>query len=156
MNCASIASSVTASIGLTCVDSAQRAEDVIREADIALSTAKKDETTRTLAYSPAMGGQAASLVSLEADLHVALDNNELRLVFQPIVDLRTYHMVGAEALLRWRHPVEGMLTPDRFLGDRRRGGPHGVDHTPHRAARVQACCRCGAASCPRDRSSISA
>jgi diguanylate cyclase (GGDEF)-like protein len=107
---------VTASIGLTCVDSAQRAEDVIREADIALSTAKKDETTRTLAYAPAMGGQAASLVSLEADLHVALVNNELRLVFQPIVDLRSYRMVGAEALLRWRHPVEGILTPDRFLG----------------------------------------
>jgi diguanylate cyclase (GGDEF)-like protein len=107
--------SVTASIGLTAVDSAQRAEDVIREADIALSAAKKDETTRTLAYAPAMGGHAASLVSLEADLHVALANNELRLVFQPIVDLRNYHMVGAEVLLRWRHPVEGMLTPDRFL-----------------------------------------
>jgi diguanylate cyclase (GGDEF)-like protein len=107
--------SVTASMGLTGVDSAQRAEDVIREADIALSAAKKDETTRTLAYAPAMGGHAASLVSLEADLHVALANNELRLVFQPIVDLRNYHMVGAEVLLRWRHPVEGMLTPDRFL-----------------------------------------
>jgi diguanylate cyclase (GGDEF)-like protein len=107
--------SVTASIGLTAVDSAQRAEDVIREADIALTAAKKDETTRTVAYAPAMGGHAASLVSLEADLHVALANNELRLVFQPIVDLRSYHMVGAEVLLRWRHPVEGMLTPDRFL-----------------------------------------
>jgi diguanylate cyclase (GGDEF)-like protein len=107
--------SVTASMGLTAVDSAQRAEDVIREADIALTAAKKDETIRTLAYAPAMGGQAASLVSLEADLHVALANNELRLVFQPIVDLRNYWMVGAEALLRWRHPVEGMLTPDRFL-----------------------------------------
>jgi len=107
--------SVTASIGLTAVDSAQRAEDVIREADIALSGAKKDETNRTLAYAPAMGGHAARLVSLEADLHVALANNELRLVFQPIVDLRNYHMVGAEVLLRWGHPVEGLLTPDRFL-----------------------------------------
>jgi diguanylate cyclase (GGDEF)-like protein len=107
--------SVTASIGLTNVESSQRAEDVVREADIALSAAKKDETSRTLAYAPAMGGQAASLVSLEADLHVALANNEFRLVFQPIVDLRTYYMVGAEVLLRWRHPVEGMLAPERFL-----------------------------------------
>jgi diguanylate cyclase (GGDEF)-like protein len=113
---------ITASMGLTYVDSAQRAEDVIREADIALSTAKKDETTRTLAYSPAMGGQAQSLVSLEADLHVALANNELRLVFQPIVELRTYRMVGAEALLRWRHPVEGILTPDRFLATAEEAG----------------------------------
>jgi diguanylate cyclase (GGDEF)-like protein len=108
--------SITASVGLTSADTTpQRAEDVIREADIALSAAKKDETTRIVAYVAAMGGQAASLVSLEADLHVALANNELRLLFQPIVDLRNYQMVGAEVLLRWRHPVEGMLTPDRFL-----------------------------------------
>jgi diguanylate cyclase (GGDEF)-like protein len=106
---------VTASIGLTTVDTPARAEDVIREADIALAGAKKDEAVQTMAYAPAMGGHAASLVSLEADLQVALANNELRLVFQPIVDLRSYRMVGAEALLRWRHPVEGMLTPDRFL-----------------------------------------
>jgi EAL domain-containing protein (putative c-di-GMP-specific phosphodiesterase class I) len=62
-----------------------------------------------------MAGQAADLVSLEADLHVALEKNELRLLFQPIVDLRTYRMVGAEALLRWRHPVESVLGPDKFL-----------------------------------------
>jgi diguanylate cyclase (GGDEF)-like protein len=108
--------SITASMGLTCADSTpQRAEDVIREADIALSAAKKDETTRTIAYVATMGGHAASLVSLEADLHLALANNELQLLFQPIVDLRNYRMVGAEVLLRWRHPIEGVLTPDKFL-----------------------------------------
>src|SRR5258708_27508481 len=62
-----------------------------------------------------MAGQAANLVSLEADLHVARERHELQLLFQPIVDLQTYKMVGAEALLRWRHPVEGVLAPDRFL-----------------------------------------
>ena len=62
-----------------------------------------------------MAGQAANLVSLEADLHVAMEKHELRLLFQPIVDLRTYKMVGAEALLRWRHPVESVLAPDKFL-----------------------------------------
>jgi diguanylate cyclase (GGDEF)-like protein len=108
--------SVTASMGITCADSGpQRAEDVLREADIALSVAKRHETTKTVAYVAAMGGQAATLVSLEADLHVALAKNELRLMFQPIVDLRSYRMVGAEVLLRWRHPVEGLLTPDKFL-----------------------------------------
>jgi diguanylate cyclase (GGDEF)-like protein len=108
--------SITASMGLTSADSTpQRAEDVIRQADIALSAAKKDETTRIVAYVATMAGHAASLVSLEADLHVALANNELRLLFQPIVDLRNYRMVGAEVLLRWRHPVEGILTPDKFL-----------------------------------------
>jgi EAL domain-containing protein (putative c-di-GMP-specific phosphodiesterase class I) len=62
-----------------------------------------------------MGGDAASLVSLEADLYVALERRQLKLLFQPIVDLRGRRAVGAEALLRWVHPVEGMLAPDRFL-----------------------------------------
>ncbi|HUI60846.1 MAG TPA: bifunctional diguanylate cyclase/phosphodiesterase [Steroidobacteraceae bacterium] len=107
---------VTATVGVTCIESGQqRAEDVVREADIALSVAKRQEGARTVVYAPNMAGQAATLVSLEADLHVALEKHELRLLFQPIVDLRTYRMVGAEALLRWRHPVESVLAPDRFL-----------------------------------------
>lgn len=107
---------VTATIGVTAVDSGQqRAEDVVREADIALTVAKRQETSKIVLYTPNMAGQAATLVSLEADLHVALDKHELRLLFQPIVDLKTYRMVGAEALLRWRHPVESVLAPDRFL-----------------------------------------
>ena len=107
---------VAANAGVTSVESGQqRAEDVVREADIALSVAKRHETASIVAYAPNMAGQAASLVSLEADLHVALDKHELRLLFQPIVDLRTQKMVGAEALLRWRHPVESLLAPDRFL-----------------------------------------
>ena len=107
---------VTATIGVTTVDSGQqRAEDVVREADIALTVAKRQETSKIVVYSPNMAGQAATLVSLEADLHVALEKHELRLLFQPVVDLRTYRMVGAEALLRWRHPVESVLAPDKFL-----------------------------------------
>ncbi len=107
---------VTATIGVTSVDTGQqRAEDVVREADIALTVAKRQETSKIVVYSPNMAGQAATLVSLEADLHVALEKHELRLLFQPVVDLRTYRMVGAEALLRWRHPVESVLSPDKFL-----------------------------------------
>jgi diguanylate cyclase (GGDEF)-like protein len=107
---------VTATIGVTSVDSGQqRAEDVVREADIALTVAKRQEGSKIVVYSPNMAGQAATLVSLEADLHVALEKHELRLLFQPVVDLRTYRMVGAEALLRWRHPVESVLAPDKFL-----------------------------------------
>jgi diguanylate cyclase (GGDEF)-like protein len=108
--------SIAASIGTTCADSGlERAEDLLREAHIALSVAKRLESGRIIAYAPAMGGDAASLVSLEADLHLALERNELRLLFQPIIDLRTRQTVGAEALLRWQHPVEGLLRPDAFL-----------------------------------------
>jgi diguanylate cyclase (GGDEF)-like protein len=115
--------SVAATLGVTCVESGQvRTEDVMREADIALSMAKRQETSKAVLYSPSMGGQAADLVSLEADLHLALQKQQLRLLFQPIVDLATRKMVGAEALLRWRHPVEGLLTPDRFLRNAEEAG----------------------------------
>jgi len=108
--------SISAHIGLSCADSGlKRAEDLLREADIALSAAKRSEGVRVMAYSSAMGGNAASLVSLEADLHLALERKELRLLFQPIVDLNTGRTTGAEALLRWQHPVEGLLRPDSFL-----------------------------------------
>src|SRR5256886_16294006 len=103
-------------MGFTCIDSGlQRAEDALREADVALSVAKRQQSQLTVAYTPGMGGAAVRLVSLEADLHIALERNEFRLLFQPIVDLRGQRVVGTEALLRWRHPVEGLLTPSDFL-----------------------------------------
>ncbi len=108
--------SVASRIGLTCIDSGlQRVEEALREADIALSFAKRQPAQPIVAYTPGMGGAAVSLVSLEADLHVALDRRQFRLLFQPIVDLRGRHVVGAESLLRWQHPVEGVLAPEKFL-----------------------------------------
>jgi diguanylate cyclase (GGDEF)-like protein len=108
--------SVTARVGYTCLESGvQRAEDALREADLALSVAKQQQSQRAVPYAAGMGGAAVSLVSLEADLHVALDKREFRLLYQPIIDLRAQRAVGVEALLRWWHPVEGLLTPDRFL-----------------------------------------
>jgi diguanylate cyclase (GGDEF)-like protein len=103
-------------MGFTWIDSGlQRAEDALREADVALSVAKRQQNQLTVAYTPGMGGAAVSLISLEADLHIALERNEFRLLFQPIVDLHGPRVVGAEALLRWRHPVEGLLAPKEFL-----------------------------------------
>ena len=87
--------SVAARVGVTCIDSGlQRAEEAVREADIALSVAKRHDTASAVAYQPAMGGSAASLVSLEADLHVALERRELHLLFQPIIDLRSQRVGG--------------------------------------------------------------
>jgi diguanylate cyclase (GGDEF)-like protein len=107
---------ISAHIGISCLDSwPQRAEQLMREAEVALSVAKRQEEITSVTYSPSMGGDAASLVSLEADLHVALERRQLKLLFQPIVALRGRRAVGAEALLRWLHPVEGMLGPDKFL-----------------------------------------
>ncbi|HET9108351.1 MAG TPA: bifunctional diguanylate cyclase/phosphodiesterase [Steroidobacteraceae bacterium] len=107
---------VAARIGMSCLESwPQRAEQLMREAQVALSVAQRQEEITSVAYSPSMGGDAATLVSLEADLYVALERRELKLLFQPIVDLRGRKAVGAEALLRWRHPIEGTLSPERFL-----------------------------------------
>ncbi|HVW68318.1 MAG TPA: bifunctional diguanylate cyclase/phosphodiesterase [Steroidobacteraceae bacterium] len=108
---------VSATIGVTFAESGQqRVEDVMREADLALTVAARQQENKIVVYTPNMAGQAATLVSLEADLHIALQKHELQLLFQPIVELRTRRMIGAEALLRWYHPVEGVLTPEKFLG----------------------------------------
>ena len=103
-------------IGYTCIDSGlQRNEEVLREADIALSVANQQKGPLSVGYTPGMGGAAMSLIGLEADLHVALSRHEFGLLFQPIVDLHGGRAVGVETLLRWRHPVQGLLTPDKFL-----------------------------------------
>ena len=108
---------VSATIGITFAESGQqRVEDVMREADLALNVAARQPEQKIIVYAPDMAGTAATLVSLEADLHIALQKHELQLLFQPIVDLQTRTMVGAEALLRWYHPVEGVLAPAQFLG----------------------------------------
>jgi diguanylate cyclase (GGDEF)-like protein len=103
-------------IGYTCIDSGlQRNEEVLREADIALSVANQQKGPQSVVYTPGMGGAAMSLIGLEADLHIALDRHEFGLLFQPIVDLHGGRAVGVETLLRWRHPVQGLLAPDKFL-----------------------------------------
>ncbi len=107
---------VAATFGLTAVDSGQhRAEDVVREADIALTVAKRQEGSKIVLYTPSMAGQAASPRQPGGRSARRAGKTRAALLFQPIVDLRTYRMVGAEALLRWRHPVESVLAPDKFL-----------------------------------------
>ncbi|MGH2846741.1 MAG: EAL domain-containing protein [Thermoleophilaceae bacterium] len=54
-------------------------------------------------------------LAIEQELQRALEEGELRLFYQPCVDLATGELVGAEALVRWQHPERGLLTPDRFL-----------------------------------------
>jgi diguanylate cyclase (GGDEF)-like protein len=104
------------SMGATYVESGlQRPEEVLREADIALTAAREQGGGRLVSYSSAMQAHLVQLVSLEADLQQALERQEFRLLFQPIVDLSARQVVGMEVLLRWQHPVEGLLRPERFL-----------------------------------------
>ena len=105
-------------------------------------------------YSAAMGGDAATLVSLEADLHVALERRQLKLLFQPIVALRGRHVVGAEALLRWLHPIEGLLAAGPVPADRGGNRNHRADHALDHTHGLRPRQRVAAAPAGRDRASI--
>ncbi len=106
---------VASLMGATYVDSGlRRTEEVMREADIALSGARA-RGVAFAAYSASMQRELLQLVSVEGDLHAALEREEFRLLFQPIVELRANRVVGVEALLRWLHPAYGLLPPARFL-----------------------------------------
>ncbi len=90
-------------------------DDLLLDADIALYRAKAAGKGRHVAFDPEMREAATRKLSLEADLHDALANRELFLVYQPIVGLGTGDVSGVEALLRWRHPSRGVVGPEEFI-----------------------------------------
>jgi diguanylate cyclase (GGDEF)-like protein/PAS domain S-box-containing protein len=105
-----------ASIGIALNDAAYtRPEDLLRDADIAMYRAKTQGRGRAEVFDPAMRDKARSRLSLETSLRHALERDELRLVYQPILDLRSREITGFEALLRWAHPERGMLPPGDFI-----------------------------------------
>lgn len=105
-----------ASMGLAMsVSGYEQAEDLVRDAHVALSEAKSDGQSRLAVFESAARDQAVSSLQLEMDLHRAIEQQEFRLYYQPIVSLETGHIAGMEVLLRWQHPLEGLLFPDKFI-----------------------------------------
>ena len=92
-----------------------RAEDIIRDADIAMYRAKSMGKARHELFDEAMHGRAVELLRLETDLRNAVDREEFRLHYQPIVSLESGEVVGFEALIRWMHPSRGLIYPAAFL-----------------------------------------
>ncbi|MBI2760595.1 MAG: EAL domain-containing protein [Chloroflexi bacterium] len=90
-------------------------EDLLRQADIALYQAKAAGKARAAVFDQAMNDHALARLDLESDLRRALVRAELRLVYQPEVDLISGKIVGAEALIRWDHPERGLLSPAEFI-----------------------------------------
>ena len=106
----------TPSAGIAmCASGYDRADTLLRDADIALSKAHSQERTRLAMFDVAERDHVVTSLQLETDLHRAVRDEEFRLVYQPIVSLTAGHIAGMEALLRWEHPVEGMIAPDRFI-----------------------------------------
>jgi predicted signal transduction protein with EAL and GGDEF domain len=106
---------VSASLGLALSDGEATSASLLRDADIAMYQAKAAGKGQKIVYEPDMRLAAVERLQLEADLDGALDRGELRLVYQPVVDLSTEVVTGFEALLRWEHPELGNITPDRFV-----------------------------------------
>ncbi|SFU86610.1 putative bifunctional diguanylate cyclase/phosphodiesterase [Pseudoduganella namucuonensis] len=88
--------------------------ELIAHADVATSKAVQAEAA-FLFYSEEMNQRAKEHLRIESELRLALQRNELQLYYQPKVSLRSGRIVGAEALLRWRHPVRGMVSPGVFI-----------------------------------------
>ena len=107
---------ITTSIGVTVypADGAD-AEALVRNADTAMYRAKEQGRDNYQLYAPAMNSRALERLSFESRLRQALQNQELVVHYQPLIDLGTGQIRGAEALLRWRHPELGLVSPGDFI-----------------------------------------
>jgi diguanylate cyclase (GGDEF)-like protein/PAS domain S-box-containing protein len=93
----------------------ERPEDLLRDADIAMRRAKALGKSRCQLFDSEMHTRAVNRLKLESELRLALEENQLRLHYQPIVQVESGQIVGFEALLRWQHPEQGLLAPDKFI-----------------------------------------
>jgi len=106
----------TASIGVALSEPDYgQPQDLLRDADLAMYHAKEQGRARFQVFDVAMRDSAQARFGMEADLRNALERDELRLVFQPIVELETGRVHGFEALLRWHHPKRGVILPLDFV-----------------------------------------
>jgi diguanylate cyclase (GGDEF)-like protein/PAS domain S-box-containing protein len=106
----------TGSIGIALGDSNYLStEEILRDADIAMYRAKAAGTGQYRLFNAAMHARAMALWRLETDLRRAVDREEFRIHYQPIISFKTGRLAGFEALVRWEHPTRGLLYPADFL-----------------------------------------
>ncbi len=105
---------ITASVGIAAGDRLS-AEELLRDADIAMYRAKWDGKNRYVVFESGMQDAVQTRMELEMDLREALEKEEFFLVYQPTFDLRDMRPTGLEALIRWEHPIRGTVQPDDFI-----------------------------------------
>jgi len=107
---------ITASIGIAIFPGdGEDGDALVKNADAAMFTAKEAGRNNYRFYTAAMNERAMENLLLENDLRRALERGEFRLYFQPKQSLKSEHVTGLEALLRWQHPVRGLLGPGQFV-----------------------------------------
>ncbi|HVB47545.1 MAG TPA: EAL domain-containing protein [Burkholderiales bacterium] len=107
---------VTASIGVSLFPAdGQDLDTLVRHADTAMYKAKELGRDDVQYFTPELNRRAAERLAIEVDLRRALERGEFAVFYQPQVDLRTRRIVGAEALVRWNHPVKGLVPPAQFI-----------------------------------------
>jgi diguanylate cyclase (GGDEF)-like protein/PAS domain S-box-containing protein len=94
---------------------ALEADTLLQYAEMAMYQAKQQGAKGLRFYDEAMDMRAKERLAMENELRSAIANDELYLLYQPQVNLRDRHVIGGEALVRWRHPVQGMISPVRFI-----------------------------------------
>lgn len=98
-----------------CPDDGEDAATLIKHAGLALDAAKLDEPNSFAFYSADMNELVARRRRLVHDLHKAYENDEFELFYQPQIDVKTNQIIGAETLIRWFHPEQGMISPAEFI-----------------------------------------
>ena len=107
---------ISVSIGITIFpDDASDADDLLKNADLAMYTAKNTGRNRFSYFTNATHEAAQDRLQISNDLHHALNGGEFELHYQPIIDMATLGVSKAEALLRWRHPLRGLVDPVQFI-----------------------------------------
>jgi diguanylate cyclase len=110
------------SLGITTARAGDTPEELIRRADVAMYAAKNTGGGRCTWFDPIMDQLADADVKLAADLRLAIARDELFVLYQPIVELPHARLAGVEALVRWRHPVHGLVSPAVFIPLAERNG----------------------------------
>ncbi len=105
----------TVSTGVVLAQPDSTAEDLLRNADTAMYEAKHRARGAWVLFEPEMHVRAVAALALESDLRTALRTRQLRVAFQPIIEIATGRVVGMEALARWRHPHKGEISPATFI-----------------------------------------
>ncbi|HZV05961.1 MAG TPA: EAL domain-containing protein, partial [Gemmataceae bacterium] len=107
---------IDASIGIAIApDHGSSIEDLLRSADLAMYAAKSEGRRTYRFFTPALDAQVRTRRQMEIDLRQALSGGQFDIHYQPLVDLATDTVAGCEALLRWRHPERGMISPAEFI-----------------------------------------